>query len=153
MVSVMNDYTLSTSSGYWRAGLMADNGKYAACKHSSERMRIGSDGSMGMGGLDSILERYDFDTYLYAHLFCAYAQEIEEAFFPALTLSSLALSEPNDGVRLVFNQPLQADYECLWAGISYRPTANKLPNWFARKMTEYFFGCKWKKVKRCTPAD
>jgi hypothetical protein len=120
---------------------MADNGKYAACKRSNERMRIGADGSVGIGGLDTVLERYDFDTYLYAHLFCAYAQEIEEALMPRLDASVYS------GATITFNNPVQADYQCLWADITYRPTADKLPSWFARKMTEYFFGCRWRKVK------
>lgn len=39
--------------------------------------------------------------------------------------------------------PERSDWTCRWADIQYIPTKNNVPSWFARKMTEYFFGCKW----------
>jgi hypothetical protein len=45
--------------------------------------------------------------------------------------------------RLNISEP--SGWVCHWAGIQYIPTKNKVPSWFARKMSEYFFGCKWKR--------
>lgn len=41
--------------------------------------------------------------------------------------------------------PEPSGWVCQWCDIQYIPTKNKVPSWFARKMSEYFFGCKWKR--------
>jgi len=42
----------------------------------------------------------------------------------------------------------QPKWECqLWAGTSYRPYNNQVPNWFYRKMQEWLLGVKWIKLK------
>ena len=135
----MMSYPLTTSSSYWQSGLTADNNKYAACKYSNERMRVGSDGSFNIRETNDPIERYDFDTFSFAEMFCRYAKQIEEAAAPRFPISLVG-----GGMR-IGNQPAQSNYECLWAGIRYVPTAADLPNWFVRKMTEVFFGCKWSK--------
>jgi hypothetical protein len=120
-------------------------GKYAACKVSNESMRISSNGDFSVGVEEQILEQYDFDTYRFAWMFCTYAQEIENRFdYTTFTLSGSS----NLGIgTLKFNpQPEQSNYQCHWADITYVPTKAKLPNRFARKMTEIFFGCKWSKI-------
>jgi hypothetical protein len=131
-------------NGNWKVKEI--EGKYAACKVSNESMRISSNGDFNLGAEEQIIEQYDFDTYKYAWMFCLYAQKIE--YQPSY--SSFALGDSSNlGIgTLKFNsRPVQSNYHCHWADITYVPTAAKLPNRFARKMTEIFFGCKWSKIK------
>jgi hypothetical protein len=140
----VDDYQGTLFNGIWKVKQIES--KYAACKVSNEHMRISSNGDFSLGAEEQILEQYDFDTYRFAWMFCRYAQEIEDG--PAY--SSFALSNSSDlGIgTLKFNsRPEQSNYQCHWADITYVPTKAKLPNRFARKMTEIFFGCKWSKIK------
>lgn len=131
-------YALTASSSYWQSGLTADNNKYAACKYSNERMRVGSDGSFSIRESNDPIERYDFDTFSFAEMFCRYAKQIEEAAAPRFPISLI------DGSMRI-HTPTSSNYQCKWADIIYIPTAGNLPNWFVRKMTEVLFGCKWSK--------
>lgn len=119
----MNDSTIFSTRPRWQAGLMADAMKYAAYKEWSD------------GTTDS---RYEFDTYEYAAMFCRYARQIEEAVAPRFPIGLM-------GGSMRIHTPASSNYQCRWADITYTPTANNLPRWFYRKMTEVFFGCKWSK--------
>ena len=137
---MVDDYQWKSFNGNWKVKEI--EGKYSACKVSNERMRIFSNGDFGVNAEEQILEQYNFDTYKYAWMFCNYAQEIEFPYSPFAFNDS---SKLNIGMS-TFHQPVKSNYQCHWADITYRPTANKLPNRFARKMTEVFFGCKWSKI-------
>ena len=138
----MNDFTLQgTYSPRWTAGLMADTKKYAACKNSNEVMRVDSNGALHCGADRQPIERYEFDTYKYAEMFCRYVSQIEEDVAPRVPVNFSYSGEHK------VNVPAASTYECIWADITYRPTEDKLPNRFYRKMSELFFGCEWRKVQ------
>jgi hypothetical protein len=80
-----------------------------------------------------------FQTKEYRDLYWKYCRLIEGEPVYYIT-SKISNSEH---YRINISEP--SDWVCHWCDIQYVPTKNNVPSWFARRMTEYFFGCKWRR--------
>jgi hypothetical protein len=81
-----------------------------------------------------------FQTKEYEWLYNHYCNKIDQRPIEY----NYTFSDSNyENCRLNISEP--SGWVCQWCDIQYIPTKNKVPSWFARKMSEYFFGCKWKR--------
>jgi hypothetical protein len=81
-----------------------------------------------------------FQTKEYEYLYKYYCNKIDQR---PVDYNYTINASNYESCRLNISE--SSDWVCHWADIQYIPSKNKVPSWFARKMTEYFFGCKWKR--------
>ncbi len=148
-----------TGDGEWK--VVAWNGRFALCKFSNERMRITADGSLLYGASlqtpDNALEVYWFNTREWCEL--ARRRMIAIDGIPNdmryKMIRQLSFSFNSNGPSYKFNPvPELSDWQCYLfgsrqfaEGITYRPKAGHVPNFFVRWCMKVMLGCTWVKVR------
>lgn len=118
-----------------------------------ERMRIGADGGLGIGGgTTEILEKYEFQTaevaWICAHLFNKHDDLYLKDKYPPTDLSTCTVIG-NSNANFIFTPSPSPDWKCeLFGtgsmGLCLTPSKDKIPNRFWMVMQYLILGNKWR---------
>jgi hypothetical protein len=148
-----------TGDGEWK--VVAWNGRFALCKFTNERMRITADGSLLYGASlqtpDNALEVYWFNTREWCELARRRMIAIDRIPYDIKMrmITPLSFSNGTVGPSYKFEMgPELSDWQCYlfgsrqWSeGITYRPKAGHVPNFFVRWCMKVMLACTWVKDK------